>query len=105
VAVRAKLVSTLASTPPLGQDPAELFELYAPPADATAALPAGVAPVALGATKRRGDVHRDGDWHRSVHVWLVDGDGRLLLQQRSVHKDTFPGRWDVSAAGHISAGM
>lgn len=89
---------------PLGQDPSELFDLYAAPADVAVRLPAGAQPRPLGATKQRGEVHRAGDWHRSVHVWLVDAHGRLLVQQRSAHKDTFPGRWDVSAAGHVSAG-
>lgn len=81
-----------------------------------------------GRTKARSRVHADGDWHRSVHVWLArvapaaaghgasagggDGDGgvdvdgtlQLLLQLRAADKDTYPGRWDVSAAGHIAAG-
>lgn len=58
-----------------------------------------------GASKPRSLVHRDGLWHRSTHVWIVARDARaVLLQKRSREKDTFPGRWDVSAAGHISAG-
>jgi len=90
-----------------------------------------------GVVKPRSRVHADGDWHRSVHVWLarhkpppadadgdaaaaaaaaaaatdgaatpIDVDGRveLLLQLRAADKDTYPGRWDVSAAGHIAAG-
>ncbi|KAJ1624160.1 NUDIX hydrolase domain-like protein [Pavlovales sp. CCMP2436] len=97
--VRASGIAT-----PLGQDPSELFELYHAPCDLASRLPAGAQPLPLGTRKRRGEVHRDGDWHRSVHVWLVDESGGLLLQQRSVHKDTYPGRWDVSAAGHLSAG-
>lgn len=93
-----------AGAPPLGQDPSELFDLYAPPRDAAARLPAGAQPVPLGTTLRRAEVHRAGEWHRSVHVWLADEAGSLLVQQRSEHKDTFPGRWDVSCAGHVSAG-
>ena len=27
---------------------------------------------------------------------------QVVLQQRSKHKDTHPGLWDVSAAGHIT---
>jgi isopentenyldiphosphate isomerase len=49
-------------------------------------------------------VHRGGEWHRSVHVWLIGSDGRLLLQRRALTKDNHPGQWDVSAAGHVSAG-
>lgn len=63
-------------------------------------------PMPSGISKNRGEVHRDGDWHRSVHIWLVDVDQSLLgLQKRSPNKDTFPGRWDISAAGHVEAGV
>jgi isopentenyl-diphosphate delta-isomerase len=57
-----------------------------------------------GVTKTKGEVHRDGDWHRAAHVWIVTPDGRLLLQRRSLRKENYPGLWDVSAAGHLSAG-
>ncbi|HEV2719915.1 MAG TPA: NUDIX domain-containing protein [Thermoanaerobaculia bacterium] len=57
-----------------------------------------------GATKPKADAHRDGDWHRAAHVWIVASDGRLLLQRRSLRKENYPGLWDVSAAGHLSAG-
>jgi len=57
-----------------------------------------------GATKPKADVHRDGDWHRAAHVWIITADGRLLLQRRSLRKENYPGLWDVSAAGHLSAG-
>ncbi len=36
-------------------------------------------------------------------MWLTDETGSvLLLQRRSEHKDTHPGMWDVSCAGHIT---
>jgi len=56
---------------------------------------------------RRAIVHRDGLWHRSFHCWLVRPGLRgplLLLQRRSLAKATWPGAWDVSAAGHYGAG-
>ncbi len=56
-----------------------------------------------GVQKTKSDVHRDGDWHRAAHVWIV-ADARVLLQRRSVRKENYPGLWDVSAAGHLSAG-
>ena len=59
---------------------------------------------AVGFTKPKGDVHRDGDWHRAAHVWLVTPDGRVLLQRRAAVKENWPDLWDVSVAGHISAG-
>ncbi|KAK4838882.1 hypothetical protein QYF36_017279 [Acer negundo] len=58
-----------------------------------------------GITKPRGDVHRDGDYHRAVHVWIfAESTQELLLQQRADCKDSWPGLWDISGAGHISAG-
>jgi isopentenyldiphosphate isomerase len=57
-----------------------------------------------GAVKSKADVHRDGDWHRSAHVWIVNGRGEVLLQRRSARKENNPGLWDVSVAGHLSAG-
>ncbi len=58
----------------------------------------------LEVAKSRAAVHRDGDWHTTVHVWIVNKNGEILFQKRSPAKDSFPGMWDVSAAGHVSAG-
>ena len=53
----------------------------------------------------RGDVHRDGDYHRAVHVWIfAESTRELLLQRRASCKDSWPDLWDISSAGHISAG-
>lgn len=57
-----------------------------------------------GERKSKPDVHRDGDWHRTVHVWVVSPKGDLLLQRRSPAMETHPDTWDTSSAGHISAG-
>jgi isopentenyldiphosphate isomerase len=57
-----------------------------------------------GIVKPKSAVHRDGDCHRAVHVWIVTPDERLILQLRSREKITYPGLWDVSCAGHVSAG-
>ncbi|KZV31729.1 nudix hydrolase 3 [Dorcoceras hygrometricum] len=58
-----------------------------------------------GISKPRGDVHRDGDYHRAVHVWIfAESTQELLLQLRAECKDSWPGQWDISSAGHISAG-
>jgi isopentenyldiphosphate isomerase len=57
-----------------------------------------------GEVRARSAVHAQGLYHAAVHTWLLAPDGRLLLQQRAACKDSWPGRWDVSSAGHISAG-
>ena len=56
-----------------------------------------------GSRKTKDEVHRDGDWHRSVHVWIMTPDGQLLLQRRSLAKENHPGLWDISAAGHLES--
>lgn len=43
--------------------------------------------------------------HRSVHVLVLGPDGRLLLQKRSLSKDTQPGKWDTSVGGHVGFGQ
>ena len=84
------------------QDPGELFDLF----------DGDGAP--LGVAKARRDVHRDGDWHRSVHIWVVLREGSgvagasqapcFLFQRRSPEKDTWPGALDVAVTGHLRAG-
>ena len=105
----------------LAQDSNELFDLYPAPPDQE--LHNAVVTPEWGITfnppkpidqspKERGLVHRDGDWHRSVHVWLahtMNNDRgqvhcKVLLQRRSPYKDTHPNLLDVSCAGHVDAG-
>jgi len=57
-----------------------------------------------GRSLPRSEVHRRGLWHRSAHLWLVNGRGEVLLQRRHPQKQTDPGRWDIAVAGHLSAG-
>jgi isopentenyldiphosphate isomerase len=89
----------------LGQDPGELFDVLPAPLTDTHPVLSGSAPTpAAGSTPRsREEVHREGLWHRSVHLWIVDRHGEVLLQQHR-HKDTWPLHWDVSCAGHVKAG-
>jgi len=88
---------------PPGQDVKEPFQVCSPPSEGHNGFVDPSEVVLKGFTKPRGDVHRDGDWHRSVHIWVVHPPSKqLLLQQRSMSKDTHPGLWDVSAAGHIT---
>jgi isopentenyldiphosphate isomerase len=54
-------------------------------------------------TKRRADVHRDGDWHLAFHLWVTSPDG-VLFQRRARDKASWPGYLDASAAGHLIAG-
>ena len=57
-----------------------------------------------GQRATRTEVHTKGLWHRTVHVWFVNARGEILLQKRSDTKESHPGEYDISAAGHIDAG-
>jgi isopentenyl-diphosphate delta-isomerase len=45
-----------------------------------------------------------GQLHRAFSVLLVDGDGRLLLQQRAAGKTRFALRWANTCCGHPKPG-
>ena len=63
--------------------------------------------IPTGETVSRDDAHRDGVLHRTAHVWIVRkkaGGYDILLQKRSMEKESFPGLYDTSSAGHIPAG-
>ena len=57
----------------------------------------------VGRATRR-EVHARGLWHRAVHVLVFNRAGDVFLHQRTLTKDTSPGRWDSSCAGHLGAG-
>jgi isopentenyldiphosphate isomerase len=70
-------------------DPGELLEV----------LDADGQPT--GHARPRSAIHLDGDWHLAFHCWIVrDGGRQVVLQRRSLLKDTYAGCWDAAAAGH-----
>lgn len=63
--------------------------------------------IPTGETIDRAIAHQTGVRHRTAHIWLVrmwEGRVQILLQKRAKHKDSFPGCYDISSAGHIPAG-
>ena len=60
-----------------------------------------------GAVVPRETAHSEGILHRTAHVWILRESGgrrQVLLQKRSMEKESFPGLYDTSSAGHIPAG-
>ncbi|TYH52049.1 hypothetical protein ES332_D09G001100v1 [Gossypium tomentosum] len=58
----------------------------------------------MGGSKPRGDVHRDGDYHKAVHVWIfTESTQELLLQKRADCKDSSQDT-EVSDVKYISFG-
>jgi len=60
-----------------------------------------------GIVRERGVAHRDGSPHPTSHIWIVRSNEKsgydVMLQKRSRGKD-FAGCYDISSAGHVSAG-
>ena len=55
----------------------------------------------------KSEAHRRGLFHRCFHCWVAGEDAAgfyLLVQQRHLAKDTWPGYLDVTAAGHLKSG-
>src|SRR5438552_2161585 len=70
-------------------DPSELLEVFDSHGRAT------------GRAKSRAEIHLAGDWHQAFHCWILRrGWQEIVLQRRSLLKDTFAGCWDAAAAGH-----
>ncbi len=61
-----------------------------------------------GRLRTRAEIHRNGDWHCTRTVWVVlmreAGGPALVLQQRGLSKETWPGLLDASSAGHLVSG-
>ena len=61
-----------------------------------------------GIVRERGVAHREGSMHATVHMWIVRKNQKsgydVLLQKRSACKDSNPGCYDISSAGHVGAG-
>lgn len=61
-----------------------------------------------GEVVEREKAHAQGIRHRTSHVWIArrrNNRIEILLQKRSKTKDSHPGCYDISSAGHIPAGM
>lgn len=80
----------------LNGEPMELFDVRNPDGS-----PSGIV-------RERGVAHREGSLHATVHIWVVRENDKsgfdVLLQKRSASKDSHPGFYDISSAGHIAAG-
>ena len=61
-----------------------------------------------GLIRERGVAHREGSLHATAHIWIVRPNEKsgydVMLQKRSQKKDSNPGCYDISSAGHISSG-
>lgn len=57
----------------------------------------------INAPVTRHEAHRTGVWHRSVGLVVLNSRGEILLEKRALHKDLFPGAYDIPG-GHVKHG-
>ena len=54
--------------------------------------------------KTYAEVHRDGNWHRVVGLFIINSRHEILMQRRSRKKSFSPGLLTVSVGGHLRTG-
>ncbi|HXS15141.1 MAG TPA: NUDIX domain-containing protein, partial [Candidatus Saccharimonadales bacterium] len=52
--------------------------------------------------KPRNEVHANGYWHRTAHIWIFNDKKEILCQKRSLLKDMNPGKWEPFFGGHMA---
>lgn len=57
-----------------------------------------------GRTETREYCHEKGLWHKAVAMFMVNSEGKVLLQKRSANKKLWPNMWDMTAGGHVLQG-
>lgn len=58
-------------------------------------------------TATREAIHQKGYWHQTFHCWLIrrhNGKQYVLFQRRGPRKLIHPNKFDITAAGHLTAG-
>ncbi len=55
-------------------------------------------------TKTYDTVHRQGLWHKGVHVFVINSQGQFAIQKRGPLVQTKPNLLEASAGGHINSG-
>ncbi|GAB3282308.1 NUDIX hydrolase [Larkinella harenae] len=58
----------------------------------------------LGFTKPKVQAHRDGDWHRTSEIVVINDQQEVLLSLRHPDKVVLPNFWDVCVGGHVDPG-
>ena len=58
-----------------------------------------------GEIKTRAAVYREGRWHKTTHVWILNSHHELLIQRRAPKKEYHPNQWGTSSmAEHLAHG-
>lgn len=55
-----------------------------------------------GEIATKSHIHQQGIWHREVACWIMNLEGKILVQKRAKTKQFGAGKWDITA-GHIKS--
>ena len=55
-----------------------------------------------GRTIVRGERLLSGQYHLVVHIWVVNSEGRLLIQKRAAHLRLMPGMWAATGGSAVA---
>lgn len=50
-------------------------------------------------------IHRQGLWHKGVHIWVLTENNKFVVQKRNSDVQTKPNMYECAAAGHVDHGM
>lgn len=50
----------------------------------------------------RSIAHKNGLWHRTTGIWVINNKKQILCQKRSLKKDILPGYWEAFFGGHLA---
>ena len=54
-----------------------------------------------GRTVVRGEKLKEGDYHLVIHAWIVNSDGKLLIQKRAKTVKAWPNMWAMTGGSAI----
>lgn len=57
----------------------------------------------MGSIVEKLKAHKEGICHGIVGIAIINSNGKVIIQKRAITKRDEPGKWDLSAAGHISS--
>ena len=55
--------------------------------------------------KESEEVHKMGLLHRSVHIVVVNSEGKIYVRKRSAALELYPGVWTTSVGEHVKSGQ
>lgn len=56
----------------------------------------------IGKTIKRGEPISEGEYKLSVHMWIMNGEGKIYIQKRAGVRKLFPNKWENPGGGVVA---